>query len=228
MYSQADAARLLGMRPARLRRWIHGYTYRPGPASPELRHRDPVVFSDVPRVDGQIALSFLELMELRVVMRLVQFPGISLQKVRKAGDVASDLLETRHPFASRRIFTDGRDILAALEAGSSAESDLVELTHSRASQIVSAELMRPILEEIDYSEETTLAELWWPRTKAVPIVLNPRIMFGAPTIASTRITTSVLARLAAHDKDDVVATAYDISTDAVRHAVEFEATLLAA
>lgn len=227
LYRQSDAARLLRIHPSRLRRWIHGYTYRPRP-SQEKRHQDPVVHSDVPRIDGEFALSFLELMELRVVVNLLEFPDISLQKIRRAADQAGELLGTRHPFASRRIFTDGREILASLEAGSTAESDLVELTHSRKNQIVSADLMRPILNEIDYSEQTALAEMWWPMTKSTPIVLNPRIMFGAPTISETRITTSVLARLAKFDSDSTIAAAYDLPPGVVRKAVEFEGALLAA
>lgn len=228
LYRQADAARLLGIRPSRLRRWVQGYTYRPRPASREKRHQDPVVYSDVPRVGGEVALSFLELMELRVVVSLLAFPDISLQKIRRAGDQACELLDTRHPFASRRIFTDGREILASLDAGSEAVSDPVELTHSRRDQIASVEIMRPILDEIDYSEDTALAELWWPLTKSVPIVLNPRIMFGAPTIAPTRITTSMLARLAEHGPEDELASAYEIPVEAVTRAVAFEAALQAA
>lgn len=167
-------------------------------------------------------------MELRVVIALLEFPGISLQKVRRAGDQASELLDTRHPFASRRIFTDGQEILASLDAGAEANSDLVELTHRRREQIASVEIMRPILDEIDYSEDTSLAELWWPLTRSVPIVLNPRIMFGAPTIAPTRITTSMLARLAEHGSKHELALAYEVSDEAVTRAVEFEEALQAA
>lgn len=228
LYRQSDAARLLGIRPGRLRRWVQGYTYRPRPTSTDRRYQDPVVHSDVPRVAGEIALSFLELMELRVVVKLLEFPNISLQKIRRAGDKGSALLDTRHPFASRRIFTDGREILASLEAGLEADSDLVELTHSRGEQIASVEIMRPILDEIDYNEETALAELWWPWTRSVPIVLNPRIMFGAPTISPTRITTSMLAQLAQHGPEAEVADAYEIPPDAVARAVEFEEALRAA
>ena len=228
LYRQADAARLLGIQPSRLRRWVQGYTYRPRPASREERYQDPVVYSDVPRIGGEIALSFLELMELRVVVALLEFPGISLQKIRRAGDQASELLNTRHPFASRRIFTDGREILASLEAGTGADSDLVELTLRRNNQIASGDILRPVLDEIDYSEDTALAELWWPWTKSVPIVLNPRIMFGAPTIAPTRITTSMLARLAKHGPEHELAVAYDVPDEAVARAVEFEEALQAA
>ncbi|MGI9037679.1 MAG: DUF433 domain-containing protein [Gemmatimonadota bacterium] len=228
LYRQADAARLLGIRPDRLRRWVQGYTYRPRPGASARVYQDPVVNSDVPRVGGEVALSFLELMELRVVIGLLDYPQISLQKIRRAADEASDLLDTRHPFASRRIFTDGQEILAALDPGSASQSDLLELTHPSRSQIVAGMLMQPILDEIDYSEETAMAEMWWPHSRSVPIVLNPRVMFGAPTIVGTRITTSVLGRLAEFDTADEISTVYDLPAETVRLAAEFEATLRAA
>ena len=228
LYSQSYAARLLRIRLERVRRWVKGYTYRVRPTSEQLRRQTPVVYSDVPVVDGEIALSFLELMELRVVVGLLEFPDISLQKVRRAADAASEVLGTKHPFASRRIFTDGSEILATIEAGSSSGSDLVELTQARGLQIAAAKIMHPILKEIEYSDTTALAETWWPLTKQVPIVLDPRVMFGSPTVAGTRITTSVLARLAEHDPIADIADAYEIGPELVEEAVRFENALMAA
>jgi len=40
--------------------------------------------------------------------------GISIQKIRKAAIIASDLLKTSHPFAIRKMFTDGKSIFAEI------------------------------------------------------------------------------------------------------------------
>ena len=57
------------MTPSRLRRWVNGYTYRLDRESSDvLRARPPVLQkSDLPDIRGATALSFLELMELRVI-----------------------------------------------------------------------------------------------------------------------------------------------------------------
>ena len=90
-YSRAEAARLLSMTPSRVRRWVSGYTYWlvRSDDDRERRAQGPVVKTDLPLVDQAMALSFVELMELRVVKAFLE-RGISLQRVRKAAALARD------------------------------------------------------------------------------------------------------------------------------------------
>ena len=77
-YNRAEAARLLKVHPARLNRWVHGYTYKTREESKHIeRRKGPVVLVDLPTVDSTIALSFVELMELRIVKSFID-RGISL------------------------------------------------------------------------------------------------------------------------------------------------------
>jgi DNA-binding transcriptional regulator YdaS (Cro superfamily) len=63
-YIRAEAARLLKVRPARLNRWVQGYTYKIREESKQIeRHKGPIVLVDLPTVDSTMALSFVELME---------------------------------------------------------------------------------------------------------------------------------------------------------------------
>lgn len=228
IYTRADAARLLGVTPTRLSRWVAGYTYYlKAVSSPvKVRHRPPLITTELPAVRDKIALSFVELMELRVVKALVK-SGIPLQRVRIAGEILSQNLQIRHPFASRRVFSDGRSVYGAISEDGDAP-DVIKLTRKHHQQIISGKLFEQFLSEMDFNEDTALAVRWWPLGKGKPIVLDPRIAFGAPTIAGTRIRTSVLAFLVSDLPVSEVARDYSIPRTAVRAAWDFERDLVAA
>jgi uncharacterized protein (DUF433 family) len=229
IYLRSDAARLLRVSPTRLRRWVEGYTYRyqqsGRPAS--RRRRPPVVRRGLPIVDGSVALSFVELMELRVVKALID-EGVSLQAVRVVARVASEYFETDHPLASQRLYTDGSTVFAELLGDEREVPDLVELSRKRVNQVIAGRIFQPFLVEIDFNPETALAERWWPLGRRIPIVLDPEIAFGAPVIAGTAVRTSTLARMAGEESVAEAAYAYDLEQEQVRSAVEFEHQLAAA
>ncbi len=229
VYSRADAARLLRMTPPRVSRWVVGYTYwlRSRINHQERRsERPPVVHTDLPQVDNVLALSFLELMELRVIKALVD-KGFPLQRVRKAAAIASRDLNTMHPFAARRVFVDERFIFVALE-DQEGTPNLLQLDERRHHQINIGEVLRPFLEEIEFDNQTSLAKRWWPLGRQIPVVLNPRVAFGAPTIDGTGTRTDVVAQMAAIASRRTVSEAYQLERRQVQAAVRFEKLLAAA
>lgn len=228
IYARADAARLLGMTPARLRRWVSGYTYwlRDREAVRSKRRQPPVVKTDLPVIDNVIALSFLELMELRVVKAVVD-AGISLQHVRAAAQLASHHFRTDHPFASRRVFTDGRQIFSAVSNDLEAP-DVVRWKHTEIEQVIAGGIFEQFFHEIEFDATTALAHRWWPQGRQVPIVLDPRISFGAPIIAGTAVRTAVIERMASHGSAQDAAIAFELQLQQVEAAVAFEKALAAA
>src|SRR4051812_45573373 len=83
IYSILEAARLTGVAPRRIRRWIRGYSFRG--ATGQTRRSAPVFHSQLPVIDGQAALGFLDLIEVRFVdaflKRGVQWPAIRLAEM---------------------------------------------------------------------------------------------------------------------------------------------------
>lgn len=228
IYARADAARLLGMTPARLRRWVGGYTYwlKNGSTASARRHQPPVVRTDLPVIDEKIALSFLELMELRVVKAIVD-AGISLQHVRVAARIASEYFHTDHPFASRRVFTDGRAIFSAV-SDEVAAPNVVRWKHGEIEQIIAGGIFEQFLSEIEFDAATSLAFRWWPLGRTTPVVLDPRVSFGAPVVAGTSVRTSVVARMATHLSIAEAAVAFELQLGQAEAAVAFEGALAAA
>lgn len=230
IYTRAEAARLLNMTPSRLRRWVNGYTYwLPAPGfSKAKRRRPPVINTDLPIIDDTVALSFLELMELRMVKAILDSGPISLQHLRAAAEVARGRFGTDHPFASLRVFTDGKAIFSAVSDDDA--PDVVRWSQRDIDQVIAGPIYEQFLKEIDYETvgKQKLASRWWPMGRLYPIMLDPRVSFGAPVIAGTAVRTSVLARMAKHHAAKSAAVAFEVQLEQAEAAVEFERMLAAA
>jgi len=183
------------------------------------------VFVDLPTLENTLALSFVELMELRVVKSFLD-RGISLQRVRIAAERAMELFNTAHPFATRRVFSSGKTIFAELVKGME-DTDIVELTKDRDLQIYSGVLLSKYLDEISFSDKTLLANRWWPLSKQFPVILDPKIAFGAPVVEGTAIRTEVVAAMAKATSTDVAANVYQLTKRQVQASVQFEDLLAA-
>lgn len=232
IYSQPEAARLLRMTPSRLRRWVNGYTYWLSREASEVKRARPPVLrkGDLPIIRHAVALSFLELMELRVIRILVDELDVPLQTVRKKALHAQRIFGTRYPFASRKVFAEGRRVFAGIGPGEE-EADVIEVAEvasGKTEQVQWARIYEPVMREVQFDPETSFARRWWPFGPETPVVLDPAIMFGAPVIAGSRLRTSVAARMAKVEGPDVTAAAYRVSPDGVRAALRFENYLIAA
>lgn len=228
IYGRRDAARLLRMTPNRLRRWVSGYTYwlRYNATAKSRRLQPPVIKTDLPVIDNTIALSFLELMELRVVKGIVD-KGVSLQQVRAAARVATEHFQTDHPFASRRVFTDGTAIFSAI-SDDLVPPNIVKWSTREIEQLIAGGIFEQFLDEIEFDAKTALAYRWWPLGRSVPIVLDPRISFGVPVVEGTSVRTTTVARMARHASVEEAAIAYELQLRQVEAAFQFEDALAAA
>ncbi len=222
MYSRAEVARLLKMTPSRVSRWMRGYSYWLRRVPEERHAQPPVVTSKLRELEGVFVVSFLDLMELRVIRALVDEVGLSLQQIRTAAQMAIDLFHTRHPLATHRLYYDRARLFAQLS------KDAVIELNRRNQQLISVHAFEPYLKEVDFDTSSGLANRWWPLGKDVPIVLDPHVAFGAPVVAGTATRTEVVATLAQYVPHEQAARAYKIELHGVQAAVKFENELRAA
>ena len=216
LYSIPAAARLIGEKPGRLRRWAFGYE-RNG------RWYDPAINADLDELGGEQVLTFLDLVELLFIHGLRQ-SGQSFSRIHEAHRVLSILLETEHPFALKRGFSDPAGIYALLEREDQGDL-LVEL--KGAGQIAMWPALHRYLRQLEFNLDD-VAERWYPAGRASPIVVDPRISFGAPVIEGTRIETAMIADLyQGEDSIEEIAWLYDLEPVQINAAVEFEASLVA-
>jgi uncharacterized protein (DUF433 family) len=179
LYTAAEASRLLNLPVAKVRRWLGGYR---GAG----REYAPLWRPQLPKLDDQLGLGFLDLMQLRVIARVIAETDVSLQKLRQALVMAQDLLKHTHPFTTARFRTDGRSLF--VEIGQ--ETDAPQLYDVLGRQYGFHRIIEPSFKDVDLDVEITR---WWPLGKRRSVVLDPQRSFGAPIANGSGIPTAALA-----------------------------------
>jgi len=213
VYDLTEAAKLTGLRRARVKEWFQGRDARPGAGS--------VFRSDYDAINGDLAISFLDLVELFIAGQLREH-GVSLQCIRRIHSRLKAQWKTKHPFSRREIRSDGKRLFAC-ELDEHERGEVYDV-HTR--QTVFDTVLLPFLKKINYDQATHLARKW---SIAPHVVVDPAIGFGKPVIEAAGITTRVLAAAyRANDRDAaLVARWYDVEEKHVLAAVEFEDRLAA-
>lgn len=215
-YPAAEAGRLVGLTSTRVRRWLSGYGYTYGDT---VRHQPPVLQG---RGTADSYASFLDLVDLLFVKRFLDH-GISLQRVRLAFDEAHGILGTRH-FARQTFFTDGRNIHLQVRKKGEAILELIS-----GGQWVIAQVIRQLAEQIEFESPEGLARRWYPLGRSKPVVLDPFVSFGAPSIVDRGVKTANVHDLFIAEKQNLGAVRawWDLTDSEIEAAVEFEIALAA-
>jgi len=186
IYTRAEVAKLLRLSATRVSSWVRGYRYTWGPREARRRGQQPAVIkTDIPTFDGTLAISFLELMELRIIKEF-RDQGIPLQTVRVAWGHAARAFKSDHPFADHRVFTDAGKIFLSLADEDPSVALLEVSSRQQPFQLVAGPIFKSSLQRIKFDERSHLAREYWPQGRSTPIVLNPDIAFGASGRGHTR------------------------------------------
>ncbi len=190
----------------------------------------PLIRTELPEIEGQRALTFVELVELMFIKGFRR-AGAPWHAIREAAAVAARLFETEHPFALRQFFADPQGVYAALTEADDGES-LVQLTGS--GQHVMGEIVKPYLGQLEF-DPLEVPTRWWPMGREGRVVVDPAVSFGQPIVAEAGIPTRVLAEaLEAEEGYDRpralerVSWLYKVPHRHVHSAVRFEQWLQAA
>jgi uncharacterized protein (DUF433 family) len=207
-YTFAEAARLTGLKPSRVREWFRGRPRGPG--------RAPVFLGDYAPVGGDFAISFHDLIDLYVAGQLREH-GVSLQTVRRVYQRMKKDLGTEHPFCRKELLSDGKIVFTRNVDDEGRE----QLAEALTGQGVFPDVLLPFLKQIDYDRATVLARRW---RIAEDVVVDPTICFGRPTVEAAGVPTAILAAAyAANGRDaDLVADWYGVHRDHVLAAARFE------
>ncbi len=228
IYSTREAAALLRERPTAVRRWAYGYE--------RLRGGEPVRYpalirTELPPVDGERALTFVELVELLYIAAFRR-AGASWRTIREAAEVASRLFGSAHPFALRQLFVDAERILYGAVREVDGSESLVELRGD--GQQAFPTILAPYLDQLEFGVDDVAAR-WWPLGRDGGIVVDPAIGFGAPRVEAAGIQAETL--WTAYDAEEKVhgrgaaervAWAYGVAPESVHTALRFRRWLRAA
>ncbi|MHB0980409.1 MAG: hypothetical protein ACYC5Q_10140 [Thermoleophilia bacterium] len=183
LYPVPEASRYARAKSSNVRRWLSGYDV-------SRRHYPPLLEPPAQRPQGDLALSFENLIEIALVTAL-RGSGISLQTVREAHQIAMREFG-EHPFARRDVFVSGTDIF--MKASELVEGEVEHLTAlTRGGQRAFEPVLRTYLSRIDWDNDWPVQ--WRPRDGGV-VLQNPEIVFGLPNVRGVR-TEVIRARFEA-------------------------------
>lgn len=223
LYTLTEASRLVRLTPPRTARWLRGYeySYKISRGADSRRGSKGPVVQRAGHRNGTYA-SFLELVDLLLVKRLLD-RGISLQKLRKA--LAEATLLTGQPhFAHEKFFTMGTDLyLKAREF----QGSIMKLLSG--GQWAIHPIIEELAEKIEFDPATGLANRWFPRGRDYPVVVDPSVSFGRPSLAKRGIATTIIYDLYLGEGENLAAASewMRIGKEEARVAVEFERQLAA-
>lgn len=222
IYPLHQAARLVGVEPRAVRRWLQGYgrKYRGERVRSEPLWRTQLEGQDLP----DEVIGFRDLLELRMVAAFVRY-GVDLKVIRATVDAASTSFRADYPLTNQKFLTDGKRIFLDAIEKTTGEPRMIDVLRK---QFVFSDIIKPSLYAgIEYGKGG--ARRWFPLGKRKTIVLDPGLQFGTPVVADVGIPTdTIYASFLAEGGDKaMVARIFDISSRMVTAAVDFEEKLAA-
>lgn len=176
LYTIGEAARLAGVSAPTVNRWIHG-----------SQDQAPVLDFDKTRPHDAMAVSFLELLEI-VVAQKFRKRNVTIDRIRQAHAYARQELSVPYPFAWLRLETLGGRILRDFEEANPG-AHLVEVNPGQQAALPG--LVKTTLQAFDFANDQ-FAERWHPFGRENPIVIDPTVSAGAPTVIDRRITVETV------------------------------------
>jgi uncharacterized protein (DUF433 family) len=218
IYSVADAARITGAPPRQIHGWLQGYGQRKGQKqAPPILHRQHELRDD------ELALGFLDLLEVAFLHQIkiaAERSGKRLKwkTLRAAAETARRKLGTEHPFATRRIHTDGHSIFleAQRETGDAALYDLVDDNFA-----ILDVLSGSFIATVDYEEDEP--RRWTPDDRFPRIRIDPLRSFGRPIETTSGVPAETLFDAWKAEGGDAkkVAAWYGTDRDGIDQAVRY-------
>lgn len=222
IYPIHQAAKLVGVEPRALRRWLQGYSRK---YKGERVHSEPLWETQL-KDEGlpEDVIGFRDLLELRMVSAFVSH-GVDLKVIRATVQAASEYFGQDYPLTNHQFLTDGKRIFFQAIEKATAKAPLIDILRS---QFVFSEIIKPSLYAgIEYGTDGAIR--WFPLARRKTIVLDPALQFGTPVIAQAGIPTDTIyaSYLAEGGDRAMVARVFDITPRMVIEAVEFEERLAA-
>ncbi len=202
-YAPGDAARYSGVAYQRLRGWNFGGGEQ-GPVLPGRQKRD--------------LLSYLQLVEVAFVATF-RMKGVSMPRIRRARDFGRQVLNSEYPFAQYRWKTNGAQMLLDLlevEPDAKLGESIVGDSHG---QIGWDEMLLDRFGQFDYVDD--LALVWHVAGRESPVLIDPRVSFGAPAVDGTP-TWVIKGRWEAGESIEDIEEDFEIDRDVIARALEFE------
>jgi hypothetical protein len=218
LISVPEAEMMTAVNRRQIRGWLLGYAQRRA-----VQRAGPILRSQHPLIDGELALGFLDLLEVAFLGQIVEAArrrghAPQWKAIRKAAETARRRFGSEHPFALKRLHTDGRSIFAeaASETGDPGLYDLVADNYAIL-DVLSASFVA----SVEYDGD--IPRLWRPSPLHDRIVADPRRARGRPVESRSGAPAEALFDAFRAEKGNAarVAAYFETDEEGVRQAVAF-------
>ena len=200
LYTISEAARLIGEPVQRVRAWLKNYWAEEGYGK----------LGDVP------TLNFSTLIELKTFVQL-RVAGVSARDIQRARKELQLIVDDEHPFANRAVL-EGLATDEKKKVSIRLDENYLSLDGKRQFQLG---IIEEFMDNLDFGDNGQ-ARRYTPPKGNGSIVLDPKINFGAPSVAGTRIEASVLHGMRmAGDSVQLLASLYGLTRKQVEDAINF-------
>jgi hypothetical protein len=190
LYTIAEAARTLDVPAATFQSWVRGYVRRA--AGRQAVIGQPIVTA-LPSSGRTPTVPFVGLAE-GYVLAAIRKQGVPLQRIRPALDVLQQELGLQHALASKRLYTDGAEVLFDYASHTDDESAR-ELVVVRHGQRVFSEVIDSYLRRVTFADDGWAQRIRLPQYQRADVIADPRFGFGQPSFVHGRAkVTDVLER----------------------------------
>lgn len=171
-----------------------------------------------PRRGAEATVPFIGFAEA-YVLSAFRRAGVPLQRIRPAVEALSGTIGLEHALASERLYTDGAEVLYDY-ATEREEGELLELVVVRTGQHQFSELVRDYLTRITYGDDGWASRVRLPSYQHVEVIVDPRVAFGLPLVASGGARTEDLVdRFLAGDSVAEIADDFDVPAEEVEDVI---------
>jgi uncharacterized protein (DUF433 family) len=216
LYGIREAAGYLAVPPSTLANWAYGYEHQK--AGVRVAGK-PVVTAIRPERRHEAAVPFVGLAEAYALAAFRQ-AGVPLQRIRPAIDALHRELGLKYALASRRLYTDGAEILYdyAQHADGTPEAESArELVVVRNNQRVFADVVARYLRRVDFAPDGYAQVIHLPQYRVADVTIDPDHAFGRPRFAHGGAGLSdVIDLFVAGEPVDTVAEEFGLTRDEVR------------
>ncbi len=168
VFTLREAATYLGQPDSTLHSWA-----RPGGGATPL-------ITCFPAHGREATVPFIGFAEA-YVLSAFRRAGVPMQRIRPAVEALSSGIGVEHALASRRLYTDGAEVLYDY-ASSEHDDELRGLTVVRTGQRQFAEIVRHYLKRIIYGDDGWVSRVRLPAYQHAEVVVDPRQAFGMPLV----------------------------------------------
>lgn len=213
MYGLAEAAALLGLRADRARAWIDGYQRQGADYAPVIRV-EPT---------GEDVVTWGEFVELGY-LREYRRKGVPLQRLRPVVDELRREFGTPYPLATGKPIIFGKELVLELQKKNGIPPAIAIVIRS-GQQILLAQDAQRFFKKVEFDPPGQGdARRLRPAGLASPVVIDPLVRFGRPTVQGVA-TERLWELFDAGESIEQIAHGYEMPAEQIAAAIAYEEQL---